>query len=289
MSRIAKFTPVSAGFGLLSAIMLEGCGQEEEDAQKGGADLTPRQVESSGPPTAGSSLFASSAVTASDTIPYTSHMPAGGAAATPTGLIGLCQHHPEACAERRHADGPFAALEENARRDHVPFYLDRRVWHELQQVNTHVNSEIHYKSDQDHYGTVENWTLPETFDDDHEGDCEDYALEKRHRLLKDGFPAEDLILAQVWSQQTGYHAVLVVVTDHGDFVLDNATPWVLPWDQAGYVWQSRQVGDTMMHWSTVEQPRWTSASATGGQGAPLSPEEANGHAFSPGLVELALD
>ena len=36
------------------------------------------------------------------------------------------------------------------------------------------------------------------------------------------------------------HAVLMVRTDRGDFVLDNKTSAVLPWHQTGYVYIKRE-------------------------------------------------
>jgi Bacterial transglutaminase-like cysteine proteinase BTLCP len=53
------------------------------------------------------------------------------------------------------------------------------------------------------------------------GDCEDYALLKKQYLKKLGFKAGLLPLAVVLNEAGEFHAVLMVLTDRGDFVLDN--------------------------------------------------------------------
>ena len=41
------------------------------------------------------------------------------------------------------------------------------------------------------------------------------------------------------------HAVLMVRTDRGDYILDNKTSAVLPWDQTGYVFVKRESQDAV--------------------------------------------
>jgi predicted transglutaminase-like cysteine proteinase len=36
------------------------------------------------------------------------------------------------------------------------------------------------------------------------------------------------------------HAVMMIRTDHGDFILDNKRDAVLPWKQTGYVYLKRE-------------------------------------------------
>jgi predicted transglutaminase-like cysteine proteinase len=40
------------------------------------------------------------------------------------------------------------------------------------------------------------------------------------------------------------HAVLLVATENGEVVLDNLSPWVLPWAEAPYAWLDRQAAGT---------------------------------------------
>jgi predicted transglutaminase-like cysteine proteinase len=54
------------------------------------------------------------------------------------------------------------------------------------------------------------------------GDCNDYAVTKRHRLLEDGWPASALLLAEVKLVATGeHHLILIVRGKTADWVLDN--------------------------------------------------------------------
>jgi predicted transglutaminase-like cysteine proteinase len=39
------------------------------------------------------------------------------------------------------------------------------------------------------------------------------------------------------------HAVLMIRSDRGDYILDNKTSTVLPWDQTGYVYVKRESQD----------------------------------------------
>lgn len=54
------------------------------------------------------------------------------------------------------------------------------------------------------------------------GDCNDYAVTKRHRLLEVGWPSSALLLAEVKLVRTGeHHLVLIVRSRTADWVLDN--------------------------------------------------------------------
>lgn len=50
------------------------------------------------------------------------------------------------------------------------------------------------------------------------------------------------------------HAVLVLATDRGDYVLDSLDPWILPWRQTAYRWLERQVAGERDHWAMVADP-----------------------------------
>lgn len=108
-------------------------------------------------------------------------------------------------------------------------------------VNRAVNRTIRSRTDLALYGVEEFWSLPEQVDGATYGDCEDFALEKRRRLIEAGFPAYSLSLAVVFTRQNQFHAVLVVTAETGDWVLDNLSPWPTPWDETGYIWIARQV------------------------------------------------
>lgn len=124
---------------------------------------------------------------------------------------------------------------------------------QLTRVNRAVNRAIRPRTDAVLYGAAEYWTRPLQFAPAGaaQGDCEDYALEKRAALLALGWPAEALLLATAVSPRVGLHAVLVVPTDRGDIVLDNLYDRPRPLAEFDYVWLSRQTGAALGAWSQV--------------------------------------
>ena len=109
---------------------------------------------------------------------------------------------------------------------------------ELQQINSHVNNTIVEVSDMEQYGREDVWTLPTSG----KGDCEDFALLKRKLLIQQGWPASALTIAVGATAQGEAHAVLVVSTGSGEFVLDNLTSSILAPSQTGHAFYSRQSG-----------------------------------------------
>lgn len=61
------------------------------------------------------------------------------------------------------------------------------------------------------------------------GDCEDYALTKKHRLLLAGWSGQRLRFATVVTEADEYHAVLLVDHADGRLVLDNRFEMVRDW------------------------------------------------------------
>jgi len=122
--------------------------------------------------------------------------------------------------------------------------LDQRNWHELLKINTAVNREIVPVTDQDHWGVPEHWDIPS----DGQGDCEDYVLEKRRRLQAAGWPRQALLVTVVRDRSGDGHAVLTVVTDRGDFILDNQEQKVVLWADTGYKFVKRQSQESPNRW-----------------------------------------
>ena len=83
------------------------------------------------------------------------------------------------------------------------------------------------------------------------GDCNDYAVSKRHELLKRGWPAGALLLSEVVTNSGEHHLVLVVRTRSGDLVLDNLTPQIKPWSRAPYRWVRIQMPNQTRLWATI--------------------------------------
>lgn len=86
----------------------------------------------------------------------------------------------------------------------------------LQQIHNQVNT-YPYAQDSTQYGQPDFW---EAIGHNGRGDCEDYVLEKRQRLVEAGVPEADMRIALVKDPQGQAHAVLVVKDGEGDWVAD---------------------------------------------------------------------
>ena len=80
------------------------------------------------------------------------------------------------------------------------------------------------------------------------GDCNDYAITKRHALHALGWPLRSLLLAEVITSLGEHHLVLVVRTRKGDFVLDNLAPTVHHWYESNYRWVRMQSPNNPKLW-----------------------------------------
>lgn len=133
--------------------------------------------------------------------------------------------------------------------------LTEQRWRELASINSLVNGAIIATTDIRRYGVAEYWAMPIAEHPDAstppEGDCEDYALEKRARLIALGWDRSALTLAVADVPRAGVHALLVVQTDHGDFVLDNLHRDPQPMERLNYRWISRQSPRSMTEWATA--------------------------------------
>jgi predicted transglutaminase-like cysteine proteinase len=121
--------------------------------------------------------------------------------------------------------------------------LNEELWLTIVEVNERVNRTIVAVTDQDHWGEVDRWDYP----DDGLGDCEDIQLLKRKLLVETGLPRRALRMAVVIDDQGAGHAVLMVRTDHGEFILDNKRDAVLAWHVTGYHYVKRE-GDESAAW-----------------------------------------
>lgn len=83
------------------------------------------------------------------------------------------------------------------------------------------------------------------------GDCNDYAVTKRHQLIARGWPQSALRLAVVLTDGGRGHLVLVVRLPDGDVVLDNLARNVRPWNSLGYTWISMQSSANPRFWVAV--------------------------------------
>ncbi len=86
------------------------------------------------------------------------------------------------------------------------------------------------------------------------GDCNDYAVTKRHELLESGLPSKALRLSVVKTASGIGHLVLVVVTTKGDLVLDNLTEVIRPWQNTDYHWLKIQSATDSKYWYEIKAP-----------------------------------
>jgi predicted transglutaminase-like cysteine proteinase len=117
--------------------------------------------------------------------------------------------------------------------------LTPKLWRTVTALNSRVNREIEPITDMDHWGVVERWDMAE----DGKGDCEEYVNIKRKRLVEAGLPRRALRIVVVLDEENAGHAVLMLRTDRGDYILDNKRNAVLPWHQTGYVYIKRESQD----------------------------------------------
>ena len=161
------------------------------------------------------------------------HLHAGQSSRTPIGWSQFCDDNPTDCRAPRSAQSVMR--------------LDDRSWSELLTVNLKFNQAIAPVTDQDQFGVIENWSYAKTG----MGDCEDYVLEKRRELIRRGWPLSALLITVVIDKDGGGHAVLTVVTDRGEFVLDNQTDKVLPWSKSGLTFIRRQSPENQNVWQDL--------------------------------------
>jgi predicted transglutaminase-like cysteine proteinase len=139
----------------------------------------------------------------------------------PYGFVQFCARMPEECQQGPMEEQRFSATPERLS--------------ELDTINRTVNREISPATDMEIYGQAEYWTIPTT-----RGDCEDYALLKRKRLMERGWPASALLMTVVRDEKGEGHAVLTARTLQGDFILDNKVDEVKAWHRTGYEYVMRQ-------------------------------------------------
>lgn len=154
----------------------------------------------------------------------------------PMGYVTFCQLHKLDCRPK----GPFA--------DRVQLTPARLS--ELKRVNDQVNTTVVPMTDLEHYGKVDWWAYPV----DNKGDCEDYVLEKRRRLILHGWPESTLLITVVRDENNEGHAVLTVRTDDGDLILDNKRREIVSWADTPYTFIKAQSQRNPLLWVSLLPP-----------------------------------
>jgi predicted transglutaminase-like cysteine proteinase len=172
------------------------------------------------------------------------HMRASQVTSPPFGWVEFCARQPGECASSTTAPRDIA--------------LSPELWKDLVRVNKWVNKTIKPLTDLEHWGVVERWSYP----DDGYGDCEDYVLLKRRMFIQSGWPREALLVTVVRDKIEEGHAVLTVITDKGDYVLDNQNEDILLWSETGYRFVKRQSQSNPNLWVSLDDSRPAIATAT---------------------------
>jgi len=168
-----------------------------------------------------------------------------GPAQPPHGFVRFCEATPRECASDHRPENRFNASAERLR--------------QLDDVNRAVNKAIAPATDLEIYGVNEYWTLPRR-----KGDCEDYALLKRHDLIKMGWPVSALLMTVVRDEKGEGHAVLTARTMQGDFILDNKAEDVRLWSQTPYQYVMRQSNINPRVWVALDTRQAPPATALSG-------------------------
>ncbi|WP_140986274.1 transglutaminase-like cysteine peptidase [Asticcacaulis tiandongensis] len=126
------------------------------------------------------------------------------------------------------------------------------MWQTARQVNHDVNRRLRSRSDLSQFGRDDYWFVPDLNADAY-GDCEDYVLLKRRLLIENGFAPDTLSIAIVETRRRETHAVLILTTDSGDFILDNLRNSIRPWTEVKYRWISRQSASDPLMWQSLDQ------------------------------------
>lgn len=144
-----------------------------------------------------------------------------GPTARPSGAAWLCSAFQGAC---HHASLAIAPAQ------------DAQALSLARSVSALVNHTIVPRDQRFDGPQADAWTLPVA----NQGDCKRFAVMKKQMLAKAGLPPSSLLLAVVLRPDNDLHAVLVLRSASGDYVLDNLTDSVRAWTDTGYTFLKMQ-------------------------------------------------
>ena len=153
----------------------------------------------------------------------------------PMAFTQFCLKYPSDCKQQRLLFGG----------DRVE--LNKMRWTELENINRTVNSSIQPERNEDGLAG-EKWLLGPA-----RGDCNDYAVTKRHQLIARGWPTRTVLLSEVATVSGEHHLVTIVRTNGGDLVLDNLTDRILPWSRTPYRWVRIQTPKNPNYWASISE------------------------------------
>lgn len=158
------------------------------------------------------------------------HMRDGTQTLAPFAHLLFCVKAPDQCSENTGPD--LVEMKEGMRS-------------QLDRINRDINRSIIPVSDAKGRDL---WSVDTT-----RGDCEDFALTKRKRLIQDGWPARALRIAIARTTTGEGHAVLVVKTSDGDLVLDNRIEKIKDWRKTDLRWVMIQSGEKPRVWLALDR------------------------------------
>jgi len=158
--------------------------------------------------------------------------PQFGKTLPPVGFVNFCSRNPSRC---KAASITAPTLRMTAAR-----------WRLVQRLNSLINARIAPDRDENLYGEAEYWTYPSAA-----GDCEDYVLLKQRYLESLGFPRSALLITVVFDETGEGHAVLTLVTNEGDFILDNRNNHIRRWSEVRYTFLKRQSQQDPREWVSL--------------------------------------
>jgi predicted transglutaminase-like cysteine proteinase len=167
---------------------------------------------------------------------FPANMTTDGVTNPPVGHYEFCKRMPQECRANPASSGPGV--------------LTRDGWKKILEINYDANQAVTPMTDKEIFGVEEFWAYP-----DKVGDCEDYVLLKRKKLIDAGFSPSDLLITVVLQPNGDGHAVLTVRTDRGDFILDNMRNKVLLWSETEYTFLKRQSEKHAGRWVKLQDGR----------------------------------
>ncbi len=152
---------------------------------------------------------------------------------TPRGVIGFCIRNPDICLDE--GAGEYEPIPD--------------VYNMVAVINRRTNMDYSPMTDKENYGEADYWAFPNGA-----ADCEDYALEKRRRLIAAGVNPNDLFLAIVdLKGDKENHVVLIWRHGEREIVLDSNYNGLLPVWRTGYKLLYRQaIGGNFFDWAKYE-------------------------------------
>jgi predicted transglutaminase-like cysteine proteinase len=154
-----------------------------------------------------------------------SAMREGSYVLAPFSFAKFCIDYPDEC---RSSEGPTRV------------HLSAQGYAELVEVNRSVNASIRPTPDT---SKLRYWRLNVAA-----GDCNNFAIQKRHELIARGWPEAALALTVAKTSWGEGHLVVSVRTDKGDLVLDNLRSKIIAWSQTGYQFIMRQSENNPQYW-----------------------------------------